>query len=72
VHPAVKLLELLPEYAERYPLEAVLDPWLDELRRGTDVEARTALLARLSREGDARVRQALSVSVPEAGLEVPE
>ena len=69
MHPARKLIELLPEFAERYPLEMVLDPWLDELRRGEDVQERLALLETLAREGDARVKQALAATVFEAGLD---
>ena len=32
MHPARKLMDVLPEFAERYPLEMVLDPWLDRMR----------------------------------------
>ena len=66
MHPATKLIEALPEFAGRYPLELVLDPWSDRIRErarnGEPIDDALELVETLAREGDARVRNALQVT----------
>ncbi len=70
MHPARKLIEGLPEFAERYPLEMVLDPWSDRVRErldaGEDIADALAVIEELAAHGDARVRNAVKVSFLEA------
>ena len=65
MHPVARLLEMVPEYAERYPLTIVVDHFADHVREHPDPAAFEAIEA-LAASGDERVRNAVAVSFLEA------